>query len=242
MAEILVLNMHKTFSGSYGVRHKYNVPGTYNVCIKIIYYGGCEARKCKAIVVTRPDECRADFERITIYTTANPLLVYYKALPWNNNNKKPKTICWRFGDGKDTCIDYPENFSGVYAIRHEYDHPGLYEVCIKITYYGGCEGYKCKQVQIGEVVQCKADFERIPISTTNNPLQVAFRAIPSHINNKKPKEICWKFGDGSDTCIQYGEDYSGPYIVHHRYDHPGNYEVCVKIIYFGGCEAKKCEV
>jgi hypothetical protein len=33
------------------------------------------------------------------------------------------------------------------------------------------------KVQIGEVVQCKADFERIPISTTNNPLQVAF---PSH--------------------------------------------------------------
>jgi hypothetical protein len=73
---------------------------------------------------------------------------------------------------------------------------GLYEVCIKITYYGGCEAYKCKQVQVGEVVQCKADFERIPISTTNNPLQVAFRAIPSHINNKNPKEICWKFGDG----------------------------------------------
>jgi len=95
---------------------------------------------------------------------------------------------------------------------------------------------------VGEVVQCKADFERIPISTTNNPLQVAFRAIPSHINNKNPKEICWKFGDGKDTCIQYGEDYSGPYVVHHRYDRPGNYEVCVKILYFGGCEAKKCEV
>src|SRR4029078_11637056 len=232
----------QNFSGPYTVRHRYNVPGTYTVCIKITYYGGCEAYKCKPIVVTRPDECRADFERITTNPTVNPLLVYFKALPWNNNNKKPKTICWRFGDGRDTCINYPENFTGVYAVRHEYDHPGLYKVCIKITYYGGCEAYKCKQVQIGEVVQCKADFERIPISTTNNPLQVAFRVIPSHINNKNPKEICWKFGDGRDTCIQYGEDYTGPYVVHHRYDRPGNYEVCVRILYFGGCESRKCEV
>jgi len=325
----------ENYTGVYAVSHRYDQPGQYEVCIKITYFGDCEAYKCKLIVVTRPDECRADFERITINTTANPLLVYFKALPWNSNNKKPKTICWnfgdgrdtcinytetyagayavshrysqpgqyevcikityfggcesykckqinvgefcrtdfekllvntdplvayfkalpfhsqdkkpkticwRFGDGRDTCINYPENFTGVYAVRHEYDHPGLYEVCIKITYYGGCEAYKCKQVQIGEVVQCKADFERIPISTTNNPLQVAFRVIPSHINNKNPKEICWKFGDGRDTCIQYGEDYTGPYVVHHRYDRPGNYEVCVKITYFGGCESRKCEV
>ena len=327
----------QNFSGPYGVRHKYNVPGTYNVCIKILYYGGCEARKCKLIVVTRPDECRADFEKFPLTTTNNPLTVTYKALPGHNNNKRPKQICWKFGDGKDTCIiypenytgsyivrhtyrepghyevcvkivyyggcetykckpinvgefcradferlplntianplhvafkavpfhsndkkpktiylkfgdgndttiNYPENYTGLYGVRHEYERPGQYEVCIKIIYYGGCEAKKCKVIQVGEQVRCKVDFERIPISTVNNPLHVAFKAIPWHIENKKPKEICWKFGDGSDTCIQYGEDYSGPYVVHHRYDRPGNYELCVKISYFGGCESRKCEV
>lgn len=232
----------QNFSGPYAVRHRYNVPGTYTVCVKIIYYGGCEAKKCNQIVVTRPDECRADFERIPINPTANPLLVYFKALPWNNNNKKPKTICWRLGDGRDTCINYPENYTGAYAVSHRYNQPGHYEVCIKISYYGGCEAYKCKTIQVGEIVQCKADFERIPISSVNDPLNVAFKAIPGHIENKKPIEICWKFGDGKDTCIQYGEDYSGSYVVHHRYDRPGNYEVCVKSTYYGGCEAKKCEV
>src|SRR5438045_2987399 len=203
------MNYTENFAGVYAVSHRYDQPGHYEVCIKIAYYGGCGAYKCKPIVVTRPDECRADFERITINTTANPLLVYFKALPWNNNNKKPKIICWNFGDGRDTCIIYTESYTGTYAVSHRYTQPGQYEVCIKITYYGGCEAYKCKQVQIGEVAQCKADFERIPISTTNNPLNVAFRAISSHINNKNPKEICWKFGDGRDTCIQYGEDYTG---------------------------------
>ena len=327
----------QNFSGPYGVRHRYNVPGTYTVCVKILYYGGCEARKCKPIVVTRPDECRADFEKLPLSLSNNPLTVTYKALQWHNNNKKPKQICWKFGDGKDTCISYSENYTGsylvrhtyrepgqyevcvkityfggcesykckqinvgefcradfekllvnttanplvahfkalpfhsrdkkpktiywkfgdgkdtaihyaenytgLYGVRHEYDRPGQYEVCIKIIYYGGCEAKKCKLVQIGEPVRCKADFERILISTVNNPLHVAFKALPGHIENKKPKEICWKFGDGRDTCIQYGEDYAGSYVVHHKYDRPGNYEVCVKIIYYGGCEAKKCEV
>ena len=236
------INYTESYTGAYAVSHRYTQPGQYEVCVKITYYGGCEAYKCKPIVVTRPDECRADFEEIAVNSTTNPLLAYYKALPWHNNNKKPKTICWRFGDGKDTCISYPENYTGIYGVRHEYDHPGQYEVCIKITYYGGCEAYKCKTIQVGETIRCKADFERIPISTVNNTLHVAFKAIPWHIENKKPKQICWKFGDGRDTCIQYGEDYSGSYVVHHTYERPGNYEVCVKILYFGGCESKKCEV
>ena len=329
----------QNFSGPYTVRHRYNVPGTYTVCVKITYYGGCEAYKCKPIVVTRPDECRVDFEKLPIATTNNPLAAIFKALPWHNNNKKPKTIhwnfgdgrdtiityaendtglytvrheyrepgnyqvclkityfggcdtykckyiqigepdrcgadfqrilltnadsslivgfkaipshnnnkvpkiiCWSFGDGKDTCIEYAQNFSGTYGVRHKYNVPGAYTVCIKILYYGGCEARNCKEIKVDEQVQCKADLERIPISTVNNPLHIAFKAIPSHIENKKPKEICWKFGDGRDTCIQYGEDYVGAYVVNHRYDRPGNYEVCVRILYFGGCEAKKCEV
>ena len=230
----------ENYTGSYTVRHTYREPGQYEVCVKILYYGGCEAHKCKPINVG--EFCRADFERLPLNTTVNPLLVYFKAVPFHSQDKKPKTIHWKFGDGKDTTINYPENYTGLYGVRHEYEHRGQYEVCIKIIYYGGCEAKKCKVIQVGEQVRCKADFERIPISTVNNPLHVAFKAIPWHIENKKPKEICWKFGDGRDTCIQYGEDYAGSYVVHHKYDRPGNYEVCVKIIYYGGCEAKKCEL
>jgi len=237
-----IIQYTENYTGLYTVRHEYREPDNYQVCLKITYFGGCNTYKCKYIQIGKPDRCGADFERIPATNTNDLLVVGFKAIPSHNNNKVPKAICWSFGDGRDTCIEYAQNFSGPYGVRHKYNVPGTYTVCIKILYYGGCEARKCKEIRVGEQVQCKADFERIPISSVNNPLNVAFKAIPWHIENKKPKEICWKFGDGSDTCIQYGEDYPGPYILHHRYGHPGNYEVCVKIIYFGGCEAKKCEV
>ncbi|NOT51751.1 MAG: PKD domain-containing protein, partial [Chitinophagaceae bacterium] len=233
------INYPENYNGQYIVTHRYDHPGIYEVCVNIKYYGGCEARKCKPVVITRPDTCKADFERLPV-TTNNPLQVYYKALPQHNNNKKPSQICWKFGDGTDTCINYTNSYTGPYAVGHRYNHPGLYEVCVKITYFGGCEARKCKPIQVGRPDTCKADFERLPI-TTNNPLQVYYKALPQHNNNRKPSQICWKFGDGTDTCINYTNSYTGPYAVGHRYEHPGLYEVCVKITYFGGCEARKCK-
>ena len=230
----------QNFSGPYVIRHRYEHPGTYNVCVKITYYGGCEAYKCKPVIVQAPDECRADFEKILVNTISNPLTVYYKALPWHNNDKKPKKICWIFGDGKDTCIEYSADYTGPYAVRHTYHEPGNYEVCVNILYYGGCEARLCKEIRIGEA-DCRADFERIPI-TTNTPLTAGFRALPWSINNNKPQVICWRFGDGKDTCIEYPENYTGPYVVSHTYNHSGQYEVCVKIKYYGGCEAYKCNL
>ncbi|HSU28779.1 MAG TPA: PKD domain-containing protein, partial [Chitinophagaceae bacterium] len=221
--------------------HNYEHPGNYEVCVKIIYFGGCEARKCKPVRVGPEDECRADFERIPVSSTNDALLSYFKALPWNSNNRKPARICWTFGDGRDTCITYPENYTGVYAVSHRYEHPGTYEVCVKILYYGGCEARKCKLIEIVRPDQCTADFERIPNTSANDQLRTYFRALPCNNNNRKPARICWTFGDGQDTCINYGQDYNGQYVVPHNYQHPGTYEVCVKILYYGGCEARKCK-
>ncbi|MGQ0738277.1 MAG: PKD domain-containing protein [Bacteroidota bacterium] len=234
------INYPVNYTGQYLVRHRYNHPGIYEVCVKIDYYGGCEARKCKPVRIGRPDSCRADFVKLPVATVNNPLLVTYKALPWHNNNKKPQRICWRFGDGSDTCINYPANYTGQYLVRHRYNQPGIYEVCVKINYFGGCEARKCKPVRVGSPDSCRADFVRLPV-TANNPLKVAYKALPWHNNNKKPKTICWRFGDGSDTCINYPASYTGQYIVRHRYAYPGLYEVCVKIDYYGGCDARKCK-
>ena len=234
------INYPTTYTGVYGVSHLYNHAGNYNVCVSILYDGGCHAQKCKPIQVGRPDTCGADFERIQS-TGANPLLAYYKALPQHNNNRKPSRVCWIFGDGRDTCINYTETYTGQYAVSHLYLHPGQYQVCVNIRYYGGCEASKCKPIQVGERPDsCKADFERLP-PTTNNPLRAYFRALPWHNNNKKPQRICWRFGDGQDTCINYPNNYTGQYVVAHNYQHNGLYEVCVNILYVGGCEARKCK-
>lgn len=229
-----------TSTGPYSVFHHYNNPGTYNVCVKITYDGGCFSYKCKPVVVGVPDSCRADFERIAATPGTNPLTVIFKALPFNSNNQKPGRICWNFGDGTDTCITYLNIYNGTYTVPHTYRFPGAYNVCVKITYYGGCEAYKCKLVQVGQPDSCGADFERIPLNS-NIPLQVGFNALPQHNNNRKPMRVCWNFGDNRDTCINYGQDYTGLYTVAHRYEHGGTYNVCVKITYYGGCEAYKCK-
>jgi PKD repeat protein len=232
----------ENYTGLYTVAHRYNQPGNYEVCVKILYYGGCEVRKCKAITIERPDECRADFEKLPLTTSNSLLHAVFKALPAHNNNKKPARICWSFGDGRDTCISYTNSHTGPYTVAHRYNQQGNYEVCVKILYFGGCEARKCKPVQIGpRPDSCGADFERVPVIDVNDPLKTIFKALPSHNNNKKPKTICWKFGDGRDTCINYPENYTGTYTVRHRYNHSGNYEVCVKILYYGGCEARKCK-
>jgi PKD repeat protein len=232
----------ENYTGLYTVAHHYNQPGTYEVCVRILYYGGCEARKCENITIERPDECRADFEKLPLTTSNSLLHAVFKALPTHNNNKKPARICWTFGDGRDTCINYTNSYTGLYTVAHRYNNAGVFEVCVKILYYGGCEARKCKPVQIGpRPDSCSADFERIPVIEINDPLKTAFKALPGHNNNKKPKTVCWQFGDGRDTCINYPENYTGTYTVRHRYNNAGVYEVCVKILYYGGCEARKCK-
>ncbi len=228
------------YSGLYTVPHHYNRPGQYRVCVRISYQGGCEARSCDMLRIQRPDSCRADYVKLPLVVGANPLQAHFKALPWHNNNKKVKKICWTFGDGEDTCINYPANYNGLYTVPHRYQQPGQYEVCVNIFYQGDCESRKCKPQMIGNPPSCRAGFEQIP-NTGANPLQVSFKALPWSINNQKPSRICWRFGDGQDTCINYPATHTGPYTVNHRYLQPGQYEVCVRIIYFGGCEARFCK-
>ncbi|HSU28911.1 MAG TPA: PKD domain-containing protein, partial [Chitinophagaceae bacterium] len=194
-----------------GTQHHYANAGSYTVCLRLFRYGTASntatvtAESCVTIVIREPhpDSCSADYERIPLSATSDPLHIYLKALPWHSNDKRPVRICWRFGDGRDTCIQYSNTSPGPYVVEHNYANPGFYEVCVNILYQGGCEARKCKTLQVGHPDSCRADFERIPLSTSNNPLRAYFKALPWHNNNKKPSRVCWTFGDGRDTCINY---------------------------------------
>jgi hypothetical protein len=70
---------------------------------------------------------------------------------------------------------------------------------------------------------CTADFEKLNVSA--NPLHATFRAIPWHSADNRPVRICWQFGDGTDTCIQYSNTHPGPYLVNHVYPAAGQYQV-----------------
>lgn len=150
--------------------------------MNIQYFGGCAAQKCKPIQLGTPDSCAANFETPAATTVATGK--YFIAQPWHNHNKKPVRICWTFGDGRDTCIQYPTNFTGTYGVFHNYNQHGAYNVCVNILYDGGCQATKCKLIVTNRPDSCKADFERIPTNTSATPLLAYFKAIPQHSNNK----------------------------------------------------------
>ena len=232
------INYPTNYTGAYAVYHLYDSRGNYNVCVNILYDGGCEAHYCRIVQVGNlEDSCSANFQVVS--TSANALNKYFIAQPWNNHNKKPVRVCWQFGDGRDTCIQYSTSYTGLYAVNHIYSQPDLYNVCVNILYDGGCEAHYCREVQVGEPDSCTADFERIQASITS--LTAYFNALPWNNHNKKPSRVCWQFGDGRDTCINYSETFTGQYVVSHTYAQAGQYEVCVNILYFGGCESRKCK-
>ncbi|HET9823991.1 MAG TPA: hypothetical protein VFP87_01590, partial [Chitinophagaceae bacterium] len=224
-----------TIVSNYFVSHTYDRTGVYYACVIIHYQGGCQADKCRYIQIGDADSCSVKFE--TLNSTSNILGKYFIAQPWEPLGKKPVLVCWDFGDSHDTCIQYSTTYSDRYATFHLYAQPGSYNVCVTVQFDGGCESHYCSMVQAAD--SCTADFEAGLITST--PLARHFSAIPWNSQNKKPVYICWNFGDQHDTCIQYSNTGTGSYDVYHNYRERGLYEVCVRIVYDGGCEAKKCK-
>ncbi len=241
--------LYNSTASNYNINHTYTNYATYTVCVKIYYDGGCIADKCNPVAVLNPtppptpDSCGANFV-VTQLTATNFLNKTFTALPSHNHYKKPTQICWTFGDGTpDSCITYTPNATN-YTINHTFANYGTYTVCVKITYDGGCFSYKCNPVVVLNPIPpptpdtCAANF--VVVGTgTNSGLNKYFNALPQHNNNKKPTKICWTFGDGADTCINYTTLLT-QYPVYHHYNNYGTYTVCVKIYYDGGCIADKC--
>lgn len=236
-----------TFTGTYVTNHTYAHSGQYEVCVVIHYDGGCESKQCHTITIASPDTCGADFTVVSTTpagTVNNSLSRYFIAQPKQNHDKKPVYICWTFGDGSNQyCQQYAATYTGTYAAGHTYANPGQYEVCVTITYDGGCQGKQCHTITIPPVVtpdSCGASFS--VLSTTANSLLEYFVATPKHNHDKKPLSVCWTFGDGStQVCQQYAGTYTGTYATSHTFPHEGQYEVCVVIHYDGGCESRKCQ-
>jgi hypothetical protein len=102
---------------------------------------------CYTVPHTSPDSCKADF--IDSIPGNNPLVKRFTAITKHTSNKKPVQICWKFGDGKDTCINYtPGSTFADYRVMHEYRTHGEYNVCVTIKYDGGCVAEKCKRITV----------------------------------------------------------------------------------------------
>ncbi|MGZ4017705.1 MAG: PKD domain-containing protein, partial [Flavisolibacter sp.] len=224
--------------------HIYAVGGSYTACLKIYKYTSTNdsvvsAEVCKTITLsntTTSDSCRIEFSNVASSTTL--LTQGFVAQPWHNHGKKPEELCWNFGDGHDTYIKYDPSLSNNYSIYHIYSRPGQYNVCVRARYQGGCISEFCRVINIPGT-ECRADFTTE--SVTASPLSRHFIAQPWHISQKKPLRVCWSFGDGTTECKEYLTTNTAPYAINHTYAKAGQYNVCVAILYDGGCESKSCK-
>jgi PKD repeat protein len=227
-------------SHNYAIYHHYKEKGTYTVCVKVQYQGGCKADNCHEVKVSRIDSCRIEYKTEKI--SSNRLAMQFIAQPVNSNDKKPVRLCWKFGDGKDTCIEYTQGTDKPYTVSHVYAHAGNYEACVAVLFDGGCEARYCHQVTIAEVPAPPSDGCSVGIhEVTSNGKEEKFLA--EIMTSKVPLKICWNFGDGSDTCIYPDHPLREDQLsIVHEYPGPGRYQLCVKVWYDGGCVADKCRI
>lgn len=223
------------------VLHHYNAPGTYNVCVKIWYSGGCTATLCKTVVVsstnTSIDSCKADFTMDPM--VAIPLGRKFTAVHWSIMQKKPVKVCWNFGNGRDTCIIYPASHTGPYTVSYVYPQAGTFNVCNKIYYEGGCVAQKCKPVTIGHppVDSCYISLNQAQTAAMGLHRSFFITTTPS----RRPTQIKWIFGDGKDTTVNLPNPVTSQSLsMSHLYQHYGPYRVCVRVVFAGGCVRERC--
>ena len=226
------------------VVHRYSRGGVYTACLRVVFDGGCVAEKCGSVTVSsapQADSCAAGFK---VHTVANaPQSRRLVAQPWSRLQKKPLRICWKFGDGKDTCIEYSAAYTGDYWVEHRYAQGGRYETCVSIRYDGGCESKHCEVVQINTEPPPPVVCESAIHELTGSESSLERRFYAGLQENKVAEKICWRFGDGTDTCVALSSPLNPQQLaITHRYAAPGNYNLCIRVVYAGGCVAERCRV
>ncbi|MDB5253478.1 MAG: hypothetical protein JWP27_2647 [Flaviaesturariibacter sp.] len=232
-------------SSALQVHHHYAQPGTYTACLKLDFTGGCHSEDCHAITVQPPppppaDSCRAQYTLEPV--SATPLARRFNAQPWHSTGKRVVKVCWTFGDGRDTCLQYGAGFTGPYTVTHSYTAFATYTACVTIFYDGGCQSSECHPVVVNNPAPndstCTVRVYESGASATT-AVDRHFYATPG--TDRVATRICWTFGDGRDTCYDLPNPVTLASLgIDHHYAAPGTYSVCVKLYYLGGCVAVSC--
>ncbi|MBS1564572.1 MAG: DNRLRE domain-containing protein, partial [Bacteroidetes bacterium] len=70
-----------------------------------------------------------------------------------------------------------------------------------------------------------------------------FTALADTGGARRPSQICWSFGDGTDSCATYdsAHPWTGTPVVHTYPAEHGNYVACITINYNDRCQAIHCD-
>ena len=170
-----------------------------------------------------PTVCVAKFSFEQLAATENNKLPVKFNSASSETSREDKIIqrIWNFGDG----VAITE---GTTDPTHNYEKPGLYNVCLTIKTEKGCTNTKCLFVEVRS--RCRADFR-----FEQTEAGVRFNSAPSTSSNADPIiGRSWNFGDGSPLV----KDKLDPL---HAFARVGTYNVCLVVWTAGGCENKVCK-
>ncbi len=202
----------KSFSHDVNASHLYAQPGKYNVCL-VAESTGCRKETCQQIEI-KTCNVIARFEKQ--HNTAKWNTVYF-----DNVSQPVNTIWqtyWSYGDGS-TSRDY-NSF-------HEYDKPGVYNVCLKVISLNGCVSEYCDTVRIIKADTCAVNANFSHYASPNSIASTKFEAL----YQSSSAVYAWGFGDSTGATGR---------IVYHAYSKPGKYNVCLTVK-DGQCITTRCE-
>jgi PKD repeat protein len=121
---------------SLAIEHHYPAPGTYHVCARVWYVGGCVAENCHEVIIHSAANICGGYMTDSLTAPKSFLFRGYSVL---NSNDHVISWRWTFGDGTQSANQ---------QVSHVYSNPGDYEVCLFIRTDLGCETRICKHLLV----------------------------------------------------------------------------------------------
>jgi PKD repeat protein len=190
-------------------QHTYNVPGTYNVKLRIVDAGGCQDSIIFRNFVTASNP-RANFSVDSTQSCPGAIIRFINQTNQGGTNTISNFL-WSFGDGTTSQIADPTK---------EYTTPGYYSVKLRIRDRFGCEDSLTRDSLIRIDIP-RAGFTLSDTFATCPPLRVDMRYTGFY-----EQTVRWDFGDGgvADTLFPS-----------YLYNIPGSYRVRLTVTSPGGC-------
>lgn len=169
--------------------HLYESPGDYDLCLTI-------TDNCQTITSCKTIEVRCTPPSPNFNLEADELEVHFS----DTSEGVPTAWAWSLGDG---------NQSTDSTFTYNYDLPGTYEICLRVSNIcGGQDQMKCQSITL-----------------TCTPPEAAFgyetEELTLHLMDSStlaPTNWLWEFGDGDSSTVANPS---------HQYAEAGQYEVCL---------------
>ncbi len=195
--------------------HIYEKPGEYKVCLKVAISNTCIRELCKTITVDTPCRLEAKFEHKIDSVQKNK--VYF--INGTISNQSAIHYLWKFGDGSTSNEVNP---------IHYYQQPGIYEVCLVAETENSCRSVYCSKFEIRTIV-CHIEPKFEWKASQEEPRKIYFKNLS--IVPVTGAKYLWKFGDGTTSTEK------DPV---HKYEKPGEYEVCLIVELDNLCRKVSC--